>query len=540
MNWLANTTGERNMQGDPYRVVVATHTQFERACATAESLVAAWAEDRTAAERIPELVMEQDQSERVSYKRWRLSFVAVSGTVTATLTVAALTPTATAWIRLDVRSGTSDIQDLAYDRAACLAGTLLDTFPAVDAGTQVTSGVTLVDGTDIKQLVDHLHNPKRRLPLVVASTPAGTETRDWAATSIERVLRGLAGLAHLYVLTPEAERTFNQNAGAATVYNGAIRTYLPGFDAAKAGFEHRVLPRKWLEDPDAARKLLRRGALTACAEAEQPEPLRRVPRAWRAAPVTPSPRGEHQADTDLLARMAGSSRELRGIRRSASRVQRVEAGHHRDYAAVQAERDALKRRCAEKDQRLKDYEATFRALGWSEDGQEQACDRPGTFAELLDQAEQLPGLLITADRKTTTHLDRHHQAPHWVALTWSGLIALSDYAAASAGDAFARDFGTWCRERPDGAHPFPLSRVAMFESETVRGFEAWRRQRTFRVPDYVDPSGSEFMQAHLRVGTTGQISPRVYFSDHTKNQCRSDRTLVVGYIGPHLTNTRTC
>lgn len=44
------------------------------------------------------------------------------------------------------------------------------------------------------------------------------------------------------------------------------------------------------------------------------------------------------------------------------------------------------------------------------------------------------------------------------------------------------------------------------------------------------------MQAHLKIASKGSISPRIYFLDDVKGVTGK---LIVGYIGPHLTNRKT-
>jgi hypothetical protein len=79
--------------------------------------------------------------------------------------------------------------------------------------------------------------------------------------------------------------------------------------------------------------------------------------------------------------------------------------------------------------------------------------------------------------------------------------------------------------------------VARDESQTVRNNPKWRREREFPVPKAVCASGMLFMGSHVRVGASavGQISPRLYFYDATAQT----GMIYVGYLGRHLTNTRS-
>jgi hypothetical protein len=76
--------------------------------------------------------------------------------------------------------------------------------------------------------------------------------------------------------------------------------------------------------------------------------------------------------------------------------------------------------------------------------------------------------------------------------------------------------------------------VALVESETT--MNRWGEERIFPVPVGVDASGRAEMQSHLKIDSKGSTSPRVYFLDDTKG---ITGRVIVGYIGAHLTNTRT-
>jgi molecular chaperone GrpE (heat shock protein) len=126
----------------------------------------------------------------------------------------------------------------------------------------------------------------------------------------------------------------------------------------------------------------------------------------------------------------------------------------------------------------------------------------------------------------------------WARLTWDALVILDEYATTRV----ARNcpFTGGLREylegkAPAGAHLIPAGRLRASESETVKGRKNWLRERQFSVPTDIDPSGEEEMLSHIAIQTKGSISPRLYFDDRA-----ADRgVVVIGYIGPHLTNTKT-
>jgi hypothetical protein len=95
----------------------------------------------------------------------------------------------------------------------------------------------------------------------------------------------------------------------------------------------------------------------------------------------------------------------------------------------------------------------------------------------------------------------------------------------------------WCDSPPPDSYIIPSGKVVRDESETVKNNARWRREREFPVPSAFDASKRTFMGSHIRIGASasGQISPRLYFFDATALTGK----IYVGYLGRHLTNTRT-
>lgn len=165
---------------------------------------------------------------------------------------------------------------------------------------------------------------------------------------------------------------------------------------------------------------------------------------------------------------------------------------------------------------------------------EQDEGYPSSFAELIDRLGEFSHLVFTGDVKITRELD-DQCVSNWVEMAWDGLLALKDFAAAAASGAFCGDFRAWCKNPSANGRTFPPRKAIMTESDAVQNNARWRRQRTFAVPHDVDTSGTTFMGAHLRIGGGNTIAPRLYFHDDTARTGR----VYIGYIGPHLTNTRT-
>ncbi|WP_457029670.1 SAV_2336 N-terminal domain-related protein [Kitasatospora sp. P5_F3] len=159
---------------------------------------------------------------------------------------------------------------------------------------------------------------------------------------------------------------------------------------------------------------------------------------------------------------------------------------------------------------------------------------PAGFAELIGRLDEFPLLQFTGEEKETLALDGVRTNDSWVMDTWTGLQALQEYAAAAVCGEAGGDFKHWCENTPPGCHRFPPRKAVRGESRTVTGHAKWRRQRMLPVPEHVDVSRRAFMGAHLRIGG-GTAGPRVYYLD----DCSGSGRIYIGYIGLHLTNTRT-
>jgi hypothetical protein len=132
-------------------------------------------------------------------------------------------------------------------------------------------------------------------------------------------------------------------------------------------------------------------------------------------------------------------------------------------------------------------------------------------------------------------LDDHPQNATWAQAAWQGLAALRDYACAKKEGRFDRDFKHWCQSPSSDGKAISPGKLAENESETVRNNRRFASMRLFPVPGAVEASGKVFMGAHIRLGSTSTIAPRMHFYDAAALHA----VVYVGYIGRHLPNTLT-
>ncbi|MEV4559672.1 hypothetical protein AB0K51_22120 [Kitasatospora sp. NPDC049285] len=492
----------------PYRLTAATPRPHHDTLALTDQLLAAWLKAEgheepppgppdAPAERLrlgDRVLLDRDggplpgHGPESRYSRRRLRTPAALGTHQLTLTLAADTADGPTRLRLEAEhlpSGTAAGRAQGRVPVPELARTLLPLLDAVEGPVPLALAPRVLGPADLDGLIDELCDPERQLPTVVASVPPAVPVDRWLATVLQPLLRQLPGLASLYVLGHAALPRFNLALEFHKVYGGAVRTFLPEVDPASRpdAARHPVLPRQRIDDdPRRAAALLAREPRRLAAELPLPAPLDAVP----ALHLPPEARQPEP-------------------RAAAVRAPQVVV----DRCRLRAEppRPVRRARCG---------------------------TDPLSFGELVDRFTEFPLLEFTGDAKEALALDGQSEGPGWARLTWEGLTALQEYAAAAVRGEAGGDFKQWCERTPPGCHRFPPRKAVRGESRTVASHGKWKRQRMLPVPASVDSSCRAFMGAHLRIGGGG-TAPRVHYLD----DCSGSGRIYVGYIGLHLSNTRT-
>jgi hypothetical protein len=422
-----------------------------------------------------------------------------------------------------------------------LARGLLSRVESYDSLALLTNEPALVGRDGVDDLIDVLCDPERRLPAVVASAHPGLDFEEWRSV-VGRVTWFVPGLASIYLLDPLGTTAFEEGIGRShAVWGGALRTYLPDVDPAVAAeaLRHRVLSAaRALADPSRAAGILSVLPRRLASEAPLPGPLAGVNRTL----LTQT--GSSPASSDLEA-MRSQVAALMAERELA--LDLAEGQEARANAFFEQRESALAE-LVEREQRVLDLENAVRTLrnrlvasgrpGEAFLPADEPASPPATFAELVDWMESDLALIqFTGNRQPLLALDRSPESSTWVRSSWEVLRALQAYAEAKAAGTFPGDFKMWCENPPSGAYAIPAGKVVRDESETVRKNAKWRREREFPVPSEVDSSRRIFMGAHIRIGASasGQLNPRLYFHDVTVQRGK----VYVGYLGRHLTNTRS-
>lgn len=103
-----------------------------------------------------------------------------------------------------------------------------------DDGTKLQDRLGFIEDpahSDFDRFLELLNNKSRKRPLFVISTNRNSENLADTLIDPNTLQRVCAGLAHVYVLGPKTTFALTDQLGKEwSVYNGAIRTYNPGFD----------------------------------------------------------------------------------------------------------------------------------------------------------------------------------------------------------------------------------------------------------------------------------------------------------------------
>ncbi|MGW8682980.1 hypothetical protein ACWGNN_18280 [Streptomyces sp. NPDC055817] len=479
-----------------------------------------------------------------TYGRWRLRETAPGGTWQTTVVTRQIANGPT-WVQLDVEHLPDAAEATPVPaKTPRLAKHLLEALDAHDGLADVTAMPQVVEAEDVESVIDELCDGERRLPVVMASTPYDVDFDAWLEGTVDPLVRPLAGLAILYVLTPSAESVFNRALEHHRVYNGGIRTYLPGVDPAwpADGQRHRVMSKRLItENPRLAARILNQLPQGLATRLPLPDALDSVPlmrtRARDGVGASEQERllDENDALHEILEEAAREQRaradEIRDLKRELSQAENNETQIVVDYDEQYKELHRAKAQIRELQRELLRLGAVEQAYATVD----HSMNAPASFAEILDRIGDMRHVHFSGRRKYTLELDDQAYGSSWVRMAWDALLALKDFAEVVAAGKANSDFKQWCADAPEGAHVISPRKVVRDESKSVKTNGEWSRARTFPVPRHVHADGKLFMGAHVRIGGGNTIAPRLHYFD---GAC-ADHGIFVGYIGPHLTNTMT-
>lgn len=142
-------------------------------------------------------------------------------------------------------------------------------------------------------------------------------------------------------------------------------------------------------------------------------------------------------------------------------------------------------------------------------------------------------IVFTGDDRKALEIEKRGQGLRYSHSFWDYIHALHDYAEGKLAGTVQMGFHMYLGAGHLPGHKCSPERHAATESSTT--INSWGKEREFAVPTAVDPSGKVRMYAHFKPTWSDTFAPRMHYLDHVD----ATGKVYIGYIGRHLTNTRT-
>lgn len=479
-----------------------------------------------------------------------------------------------------------------------LARYLMQTLPLGDGRVRYEDAPRLFRQDDVERLVALLRDEERHGLVLVAGTDDDGLPFEPFFKRMGKWTREVYGLGQVAVLDPHATRAFNSVVGSP--YQAAkwgIRSFFPDVDLASSldWRRHRILGPARLGTMEDFRvtRMLGTIARNHAASRQTPVELTRAVRTFHrlansallraidpdVAQPPPQPVPPPESDIvpaaeaylgqiDLVKAVLGvenlDESTLRAIARAAAGPRVDPAALHTARQMIEEQQDRIENledqlretaRALDDDQEERqqiyadlesanaenqwlrarfrergDYEVAFGPVpdAWQE-------SYPESFGDLLDRLPKLADgrVRFTGDRDLAIDVDEYDTLQMAVRTAWEACRALEGYLR-------ARDDGVWDNGVDPYLHRTPTGYVGITpgkhaQNETGKTMEKYGDERVFPVPREISETGVIVMRAHFRLARIGVVSPRMYYLD---DYSRS-KSVYIGYIGAHPTNTRT-
>jgi hypothetical protein len=162
---------------------------------------------------------------------------------------------------------------------------------------------------------------------------------------------------------------------------------------------------------------------------------------------------------------------------------------------------------------------------------ERLTDKDG-YARFLPYVE-LTDFNKAIDRAIT--VDAADPNGTYASAFWEYILILNDYMAQCVENELNMNVHMYLVSDQTTGRKCPVQRHRPNESVTVQNNSKMRRERTFVVPTEVDDAGEMFMTTHFAPTHRDQNAPRMYYYADISGTKKA----YIGYIGVHLTNTKT-
>ncbi|MGZ9829504.1 hypothetical protein ACXYTP_21545 [Tsukamurella ocularis] len=142
-------------------------------------------------------------------------------------------------------------------------------------------------------------------------------------------------------------------------------------------------------------------------------------------------------------------------------------------------------------------------------------------------------VVFTGDERKALAIDKRGQGLRYAQAFWEYIRVLYDYAEGKAAGTVNVGVHAYLAADHLRGHKCSPERHAPTESTTT--INTWGHEREFAVPKEVHPKEKIRMYAHFKPTWVDTFAPRMHYLDHVDETGR----VYIGYIGKHLTNTKT-
>lgn len=140
---------------------------------------------------------------------------------------------------------------------------------------------------------------------------------------------------------------------------------------------------------------------------------------------------------------------------------------------------------------------------------------------------------FTGDIDKALEVDVREPTPRYAHAFWDYIHVLYAYVEGCEQGRIGGGVHHYLTTDSIAGHKCPPDRHAPCETDTT--MSRWGSERLLPVPTAVDPSGQVYMEAHFKPTWRDTFAPRMHYYDDTNGTGK----IYVGYIGRHLTNTKS-
>ena len=245
------------------------------------------------------------------------------------------------------------------------------------------------------ELIDHLIDPERELPTLVVTLPPGVADRH-PQLDVNELSRAMLGIAHVAVLHADMTWRLTDRFGKfRSVFGGAVRAYMPGFDETDDPYAHRLVLADQISVAGGGARCARWMRQLAAAESIRRTKLDRDVLAFsdvRSASLELRQRTLASSGASDAVQLAAANARISALEKDAER-QRSE----QDYYVEEHERERQRAEAAERQAQTSAYriQELTRLLKEKGDDPDQDIGLPGSWPELADWCDtHLSGRLV--------------------------------------------------------------------------------------------------------------------------------------------------